>query len=91
MHDKSPCVLERRCSSAGVVCPADDRSCQNDATAHGLEIVCETTEPKSYLYCPPGAEQRDSPVVWILLLVALVVAVVGGALAIIVLRRRLAE
>ena len=91
MHDRGPCTLERRCSSAGALCSEDDRSCQNDATGHGLEIVCETAAPRSYVYCPPGAQQRDSPVVWVLLLVALIVAVIGGALAIIVFRRRLSE
>jgi len=92
MPDRGPCTLERRCSSAGTLCMADDRACQNDATGHGLEIVCETTTaPKSYLYCPPGAQQRDSPVVWILLIVAVAVAAIGGTLATLVLRRRLSE
>ena len=87
--DTSPCTVERRCSSAGVICGAEDRACQSGAVARGLEVTCENVaEPRSYVYCPPGAEQRDSSVVWILLIVAFAIATVGGALSLSLLRSR---
>jgi hypothetical protein len=88
MHaDLTPCTIERRCSSSGKLCGAEDRACQSDATSRGLEITCERADPPAYLYCPPGAEQRDASVVWILLLVAFAIAIVGGAIAYFVFRK----
>lgn len=91
-EDMSRCTVERKCSSTGKACGVDDRDCQNDAVAHGLEITCERTDrltaARSYVYCPPGGEQRDSKVVWILLAVAVMIAI-GGALSFLALRRRL--
>jgi hypothetical protein len=94
--DNPNCTVERRCSSTGVRCGADDRACQSAAVARGLEISCERTssvaaESPSYVYCPPGAAQRDSAVVWILLVVACAIAGVGGLTALVVFRRKLAE
>ena len=86
--DPSPCTVERKCSSTGKACGVDDRACQSEAVANGLEVMCERVEPRGYVYCPPGAEQRDSGVVWILLAVALGIAVFGGALAFVLLRKR---
>jgi len=85
------CTVERKCSSTGKLCSSEDRACQSQATASGLEITCEQqhVEPRNYVYCPPGAEQRDSSVVWILLVVAVLVAMIGGALSFVVLRKRL--
>ena len=87
--DSSPCTVERRCSSTGKSCAADDRACQSAAIANGLEITCETTEPRAYVYCPPGAEQRDSGAVWILLAFAVGVAMIGSVLSWILIRKRL--
>lgn len=67
----------------------DDRACQSAAIAQGLEVTCENSDPALWVYCPPGAEQRDSGIVWILLLVALLIAGVGGVLSFLLLRRRL--
>jgi hypothetical protein len=89
---ESTCTIERKCSSAGKLCSSEDRACQSKAIADGLEITCEqrTVEPRNYVYCPPGAQQRDSTVVWILLVVAVLVAMIGGLLSFVLLRKRLA-
>lgn len=89
MTDTSHCSVERRCSSTGRMCGADDRACQSQAIAKGLEITCERAEPRGYVYCPPGAQQRDSGVVWILLAVALAIAVIGGIGSLLLFRKRL--
>jgi hypothetical protein len=87
--DPSPCTVERKCSSTGKLCSAEDRACQSEAVASGLEVTCERVEPRGYVYCPPGGEQRDSGIVWLLLAVALAIAAVGGVVSFIVLRKRL--
>lgn len=87
MHaDRTPCTVERRCSSVGKLCSEEDRSCQSDAVASGLEISCELSDPHAYLYCPPGASSRDASAVWLLLTVALAIAVGGGVAAYFLLR-----
>ncbi len=86
--DPSPCTVEKKCSSTGKACAVDDRACQSDAVANGLEITCEHVEPRGFVYCPPGGEQRDSSVVWILLAVALGIAALGGVLSFVLLRKR---
>lgn len=90
---ESTCTVARKCSSTGKLCSSEDRACQSKAVADGLEIICEEREvdPHNYVYCPPGAQQRDSKVVWILLVVAVLVALIGGALSFIVLRKRLKD
>lgn len=85
------CSVERKCSSTGRLCAADDRACQSAAVADQLEIICERGDPAVYVYCPPGAEQRDGPVVWILLGVAVLIAAFGGIGAWLVFRRRVAS
>jgi len=82
------CTVELKCSSAGRACAVDDRACQSDAIARGLEITCERLDPRGYVYCPPGGEARDSRVVWILLAIACFVALVGGAVSIFVFRKK---
>src|SRR5690606_34160264 len=69
------CSVARKCSTTGLACGADDRACQSDAVARGLEVVCEHPDPRSFVYCPPGATQRDSAVVWIMLFIAIGIAV----------------
>jgi hypothetical protein len=81
------CTVERKCSATGKACTIDDRACQNDAVAQGLEVTCEHVDPRSFIYCPPGGEQRDSSYVWILLLVAIGVAIVGGIASLLIFRR----
>lgn len=84
------CSVRDRCGPTGKACGAEDRACQSEAAAGGLEILCEdrSTEPATYVYCPTGTEARDSGVVWILLVVAFLVAAVGGAVLALALRRR---
>ncbi|MBX3260425.1 MAG: hypothetical protein KIS78_27730 [Labilithrix sp.] len=85
----SACTVEKKCSSSGKLCAPDDRACQSEAVAGGLEVTCERLEPRGYVYCPPGAQQRDSGVVWVLLAVALAIAAFGGVAAYFLLRKRL--
>jgi hypothetical protein len=90
---ESNCTVERKCSSTGKLCSSEDRACQDKAIADGLEITCEQRQvtPYNYVYCPPGAQQRDSSIVWILLTVAVLVALIGGVFSFVVLRKRLAK
>lgn len=83
------CTVERKCSSAGRACRVDDRTCQSDAVARGLEVTCERADPAGYVYCPPGGAQRDSGIVWVLLAVAIGIAAVGGILSYLILRKRI--
>jgi hypothetical protein len=85
------CTVERKCSSTGRLCAADDRGCQNDAIARGLEVTCEHADPHAFVYCPAGGEARDSTVVWILLGVAFFIAIVGGGVSFLVFRKRTRE
>lgn len=84
------CTVERKCSSVGKACAVEDRACQTRAVSDGLEITCERLEdPRTFVYCPPGAQQRDSSIVWILLTVAVGVAAIGGILSVLLFRKRL--
>ena len=74
------CSAVRKCSSVGKECASDDRECQSTATHAGLEVTCERAADRMFVYCPPGAEQRDSGVVWILLGLAFFIAI-GGSFA----------
>lgn len=89
MDESSLCTVERKCSSTGKLCPTDDRACQSQAVAEGLEVTCERASPRAFVYCPPGGEQRDSGIVWILLAVAVGFAIFGGLTAYFFLRKRL--
>ncbi|MBN9167344.1 MAG: hypothetical protein BGO98_03635 [Myxococcales bacterium 68-20] len=86
--DPHGCTVQQRCSSTGRQCGTDDRACQSEAVANGLEVMCERVEPRAYVYCPPGAEQRDSGVVWILLAVAVGIAAFGAIAAYFMLFRK---
>lgn len=85
------CTVERKCSSTGRACGVDDRDCQAAAIANGLEVICERPEPRGYVYCPPGGEQRDSSAVWVLLAFAIAVAVVGSIVSFVLIRKRLGQ
>lgn len=91
MTDIPLCSVERKCSSTGRACSSDDRACQSRAIGDGLEITCERSEVHEYVYCPPGGQQRDSGIVWILMVVAIAVAAIGAIVSWLVLRRRLSE
>jgi hypothetical protein len=81
------CSVRDKCGPTGKECRADDRDCQNAAIKDGLEIVCDDTETQLYVYCPPGTRQRDSSVVWLLLVVAVLIAFVGGGILAIAMRK----
>jgi hypothetical protein len=87
-RDPSPCTVERKCSSTGRACALEDRSCQAEAIASGLEVTCERVEPREWIYCPPGAQQRDSSAVWVLLAFALAVAAIGSVLSYMLIRKQ---
>jgi hypothetical protein len=84
------CSVQEKCGPTGVECAADDRVCQSDAVQRGLEIVCEVTDagPPAYVYCPAGTAQRDSSVVWMLLVVAALIAAIGGTVLFIAVRKK---
>lgn len=81
------CSVRDRCGPTGKECRADDRECQNAAVGDGLEILCEVRETRTYVYCPAGTRQRDSNVVWLLLVVAALIAIVGGGILAFAMRR----
>lgn len=72
------CTVRERCGPTGKECRAGDRECQGAAVKDGLEILCEDRERETYVYCPAGTQQRDSSIVWLLLVVAVAIAAVGG-------------
>ncbi len=88
-EEMARCTVARKCSSTGKACGRDDRACQSSAIAEGLEITCERSDTATYVYCPPGAAQRDGTIVWVLLVVAVMVATIGGVLSFVLLKKRL--
>ncbi len=82
------CTVERRCSSTGLACGADDRVCTNEASTRGLQVICEDASKKTMVWCPPDTARSDSNVVWILLLLAFVLAIGGSTIAWVVLRKK---
>jgi hypothetical protein len=85
------CSVELKCSGHGVSCAAVDRDCIEHARSDGLEVVCERGADEGarvFVYCPPGAAARDSGVMWILLCVAIGIAVVGGFVTFLAWTRR---
>lgn len=81
------CSVRERCGPTGKECRADDRECQSFALKDGLEIHCEDRDTQTYVYCPPGTTQRDSGVVWLLLVAAVLVAAIGGAILAIAMKK----
>jgi hypothetical protein len=82
---KEACTVVLRCSSGGVACPESDRACQDDARSRGLELLCEGPDAR-FVYCPVNG-RNESPIVWLLLSVAGVIAVFGSTLAWLLLRK----
>jgi hypothetical protein len=84
------CSVNRNCSSTGVACNPADRECTNGATAKGLEVKCEQScdTGKVFVYCPPDTGRSDSGFVWVLLVLAGVLAVGGTGVAWVVLRKK---
>lgn len=85
------CSVNRNCSSTGVACLPDDRECTNAATAKGLEVKCEQfcEVGKRFVYCPPETGRvDDSGYVWVLLVMASLLAVIGTLVAYFALRKK---
>ena len=84
------CSINRNCSSTGVACAPDDRECNSGATAKGLEVKCEQTceAGKKFIYCPADAGRGDSSFVWILLAASGLLAVGGGSVAYLALKKK---
>lgn len=85
-----PCSVNRNCSSTGVACMPDDRACTERARSKDLEVKCEQEcdVGKRLVYCPPDTGRGDSSVVWLLLSVAVLLAVGGGGLSWLMLRKK---
>ena len=85
-----PCSVIRNCSSAGVACKEGDRSCAEEARSRDLEVKCEQEcdSGKQLIYCPPDTGRSDSKVVWLLLATAVAIAVAGGGLLWVILRKK---
>jgi hypothetical protein len=80
------CTVVRRCSSTGVSCDEGDRACRDQARDQGLEIICE--RPGGFVYCPPNTGRGgDNRTVWLLLGVALAIAVGGSTAAWVVFKK----
>lgn len=84
------CSVNRNCSSTGIACAPDDRACIDRARTSNLEVKCEQTcdDAVRFIYCPPDTGRSDSSYVWILLVLASVLAVGGTAVAWMVLRKK---
>lgn len=85
-----PCSVNRNCSSTGIACRADDRSCTNDARAKDLEVKCEQqcSDGVRFVYCPLDTGRSDSRIVWLLLSLAVLLAISGSTVLWFVLRKR---
>ena len=87
--DDLTCSVYRNCSSTGVVCDPEDRACASEAQSKNLEVKCEQTctTGKRFVYCPPDTGRSDSSFVWVLLVLAVAIAIIGGTMAWVVLRK----
>lgn len=85
-----PCSINRNCSSTGMACKPDDRTCTEEARSKDLEVKCEQqcSDARRLIYCPPDTGRSDSKIVWVLLSMAVVLAVGGSTLLWIVLRKK---
>jgi hypothetical protein len=88
--DELPCSVNRNCSSTGVACRPDERECNDEARGKGLEIKCEQkcSDGPRLVHCPADTGRSDSRVVWILLSLAVVLAIGGSTVAWVVLRKK---
>jgi hypothetical protein len=73
-----------------MACEPSDRACTELARSKDLEVRCEQTcgGGQQLVYCPPDTGRADSGIVWILLAVAMLLAVGGSALFWLVLRKK---
>lgn len=89
--DELPCSVIRNCSSTGKACRPDDRDCMNEARGANLEVKCEQkcSDGPRFVYCPPDAGRADdSRIVWVLLSLAMLLAVGGSSVAWLALRKK---
>lgn len=73
-----------------MACDGGDRSCAEQARSKDLEVKCEqrcASGPR-LVYCPPDTGRSDSKVVWILMTLAVTLAVGGSILAWLVLKKK---
>jgi hypothetical protein len=84
------CSVTLKCSAGGLECKTSDRACQERAREKALEVACDRPGDGEtvFVYCPPLTQQRDSSAVWVLLVVAIAIAVIGSAIAWFALRKR---
>jgi hypothetical protein len=85
-----PCSVMRNCSSTGVACEPADRACAESARGRDLEVKCEQqcSDGQRLIYCPPDTGRSDSRVVWMLLSLAVVLAVAGSSVLWLVMRKK---
>lgn len=80
--------MNRKCSSTGIDCHEDDRNCIERARENSLEVLCEDTEKRRLVYCPPDTGRAESRVVWLLLGVAGALALSGSLTAYFIFRKK---
>jgi hypothetical protein len=75
-----------------VACGTDDRKCADEARTKSLEIKCEQkcSDGIRLVYCPADTGRSDSKIVWILLSIAVVLAVTGTSVAWLARRKKTA-
>jgi len=86
-----PCSVVRKCSATGLACLSGDQKCEAEASSRGLQVVCDNVlgpDQKQFVWCPPVTEARDSKIVWVLLSVALALAIGGGVVVWSVLKKK---
>ena len=73
-----------------MACEPNDRACIELARSKDLEVRCEQAcdGGQQLVYCPPDTGRADSGIVWILLGVAMLLAIGGSALFWFVLRKK---
>jgi hypothetical protein len=75
------------CSSTGLACAESNRACRDEARQRGLEIICEAPDG-SFVYCPTlTGRGGDTNALWILLALAIAIAIGGSSIAWLALRR----
>lgn len=82
------CTKNRRCSATGLACEVEDRACNNEAASRGLQVICEDAQKRTMVWCPPDTARSDSPLMWVLLAFAMLLAVGGSIAAWLVLRKK---
>jgi hypothetical protein len=84
------CTVEKKCSSTGLECVAGDRNCSDEARQKELEVTCERGAGpyRHFVYCPPNTARTDSKGMWIMLVAAVGVAIIGGGVLALAIRKK---